>query len=98
MGTASDKQPYLVGYDYGTGGLWGVMLARSENEIAHLYPELAVVHDRPGWMSDEDHTRMCEHAYPSVTSTMEDGSKAADPEWLCVHPQLDEVMVRTDIE
>jgi hypothetical protein len=63
MGTASDKQPYLVGYDYGTGGLWGVMLARSENEIARLYPELAVVHDRPGWMSDEDHTRMCEHAY-----------------------------------
>jgi hypothetical protein len=37
-------------------------------------------------------------AHPSVTSTMEDGSKAADPEWLCVHPQLDEVMVRTDIE
>jgi hypothetical protein len=63
MGTASDKQPYLVGYDYGTGGLWGVMLARSENEIVHLYPELAVVHDRPGWMSDEDHTRMCKHAY-----------------------------------
>jgi hypothetical protein len=36
MGTAGDKRPYLVGYDYGTGGLWGVMLARSEEEIARL--------------------------------------------------------------
>ena len=63
MSTAGQKQPYLMGYDYGTGGLKGVMLARSEEEIARLYPEVVVVHDRPGWMSDEDYAWKREHAY-----------------------------------
>lgn len=63
MDMTGEKQPYLVVYDYGMGGLWGVMLARSEEEIARLYPELVVVHDRPRWMSDERYARICERQY-----------------------------------
>ena len=39
------------------------MLARSEEEIARVYPEPVVVYDRPRWMSDELHARICEHEY-----------------------------------
>lgn len=56
---ASAKQVFLVAYDYGSGGLWGAVLARSEADIRRLYPELTIVHERPRWMSDEDHARIC---------------------------------------
>jgi hypothetical protein len=46
------KKRYLVVYDYGTGGLWGVIEARSETEILSEYPELKIV-SRPAWMSEE---------------------------------------------
>jgi hypothetical protein len=55
----SEKQLFLVAYDYGPGGLWGAMLARSEEEITCEYPELTIVHERPRWMSDEDYARIC---------------------------------------
>ena len=37
------------------------MRARSEAEIAGVYPELAIVADRPRWMSQENYARICEH-------------------------------------
>jgi hypothetical protein len=48
----------LIAYDYGMGGLWGVMLARSEDDIREKYPELVIVKERPVWMTDESHTRL----------------------------------------
>lgn len=36
---ADDKQRYLVCHDYGTGGLVGVLLARSENKLACACPD-----------------------------------------------------------
>lgn len=50
---SASKQPFLICYDYGTGGLWGIMLARSEEEILKQYPELLVIYDRPKWMDDD---------------------------------------------
>jgi hypothetical protein len=52
---SDEKQILLVCYDYGMGGLWGTFLARSEQEILDVYPELMVVRDRPRWMSDDDY-------------------------------------------
>ena len=49
------KQRYLVLHDYGMGGVWGVMAARSEQEIHQKYPQLKVVEARPGWMSEADY-------------------------------------------
>ena len=57
------KSEFLIAYDYGTGGLWGVMLARSAEEITTTFPELVVVHDRPRWMSEEDYDHLVEDLY-----------------------------------
>lgn len=35
---AGEKRHFLVAYDYGMGGLWGIMLAKSEDEIKAKYP------------------------------------------------------------
>lgn len=42
---------FLVGYDYGMGGLWAVVDANSEEEITSKYPELGIAHALPKWMS-----------------------------------------------
>jgi hypothetical protein len=47
-----NKIAFLVAYDYGMGGLWGIMTARSEDEIMDKYPELGIAHDRPAWMTE----------------------------------------------
>ncbi len=52
------KTEFLVAYDYGAGGLWGVMLARDEAEVLALYPELTIVRERPSWMTDEQLDRI----------------------------------------
>jgi hypothetical protein len=49
------KQRYLIVHDYGMGGVWGVMAARSEEEIRQKYPQLKVVEVRPSWMSKADY-------------------------------------------
>jgi hypothetical protein len=51
MAVSRDKNPYLVVYDYGTGGLWGLLRARSKDEIATKYPELSILDQRPDWMT-----------------------------------------------
>ena len=66
VSTAGEKQLYLVCYDYGPGGLWGVLLARSEEEIARVYPELVIAHDRPRWMSDDLYARICECEFHDI--------------------------------
>jgi hypothetical protein len=40
--------------DYGTGGVWAYVTARSADEIVSRFPELQIVYERPEWMSDED--------------------------------------------
>ncbi|WP_407709779.1 hypothetical protein ACJJV6_01655 [Arthrobacter nitrophenolicus] len=46
-----DKQRFLICYDYGVGGLWAFIYARSSEEILGKYPELYVASSgRDGWM------------------------------------------------
>lgn len=37
------KIEFLVSYDFGKSGMWGIMKARSVEEIRAKYPELEVV-------------------------------------------------------
>lgn len=46
------KKKFLVVYDYGQGGVWAYVLARSEDEVMNHFPELQVVHEPPDWMSE----------------------------------------------
>jgi len=52
------KTKHLVIYDYGQGGLWAFVLAESSAEIERRYPELKVVREIPGWMTDELRARL----------------------------------------
>jgi hypothetical protein len=49
------KKDFLVVYDYGMGGVWAFIKARTKEEITQKYPELIVYNDQelPAWMSDE---------------------------------------------
>jgi hypothetical protein len=52
------KTEYLVVFDYGMGGLWAVIRARSKEEIVEKYPFLAVVEDRPKGLTEESLNRI----------------------------------------
>lgn len=45
---------YIVGYDYGTGGLWALVVAGYPEEITARYPIVRVFTERPAWMTADD--------------------------------------------
>ena len=45
---------FLVCYDYGTGGLWGVLIAPSEAAIRVKYPDLIIADSLPKWMDEAE--------------------------------------------
>ena len=47
------RERFLVCYDYGQGGVWAFVHAKSADEIREKYPELLVASGREEWMSDE---------------------------------------------
>jgi hypothetical protein len=52
------KKRYLIVHDYGMGGVWGVMTARSGQEICQKYPGVKILEVRPAWMSDADYDKI----------------------------------------
>lgn len=48
-----DKQRFLICYDYGMGGLWAFIYARSSEEILEKYPELFIAKERSQWMDEK---------------------------------------------
>jgi hypothetical protein len=69
---------FLVVYDYGSGGVWGIAIASSEKEISQHFPDLQVVPDRPEWMDDEMVGRIRDESF----FVLDDPSTY--PEWLRV--------------
>ena len=58
----SVKQPILVVYDYGSGGVWAFVVAESAEEVEREFPELKVTWSRPSWMSAEEEERIAREA------------------------------------
>jgi hypothetical protein len=52
--TGPQKRPFLAVYDYGQGGVWVLLLAKSADEIATKYPELQIVDHAPPSISEEE--------------------------------------------
>ena len=52
----SSKRAFLAVYDYGMGGTWLKISARSREEIAERFPQLTVYPEgeRPEWMSEQE--------------------------------------------
>ena len=47
------KRRFLALHNYGTGGVWAFIDARTAEEIEVAYPELKVIQQRPAWMTDD---------------------------------------------
>lgn len=47
------KQKFLVVYDYGQGGIWAFVWARSEEEIHDRFRDLKVVESVPLWLTGD---------------------------------------------
>jgi hypothetical protein len=46
-------RPYLVCYDYGTGGLWWWITAPSPDDISSTYENVIVYEEPPSWWTEE---------------------------------------------
>lgn len=46
-----DMQAHLVAYEYGTGSVWGYVVASSRQEIIQKMPEVDIHEDPPAWMT-----------------------------------------------
>ncbi len=46
-------QPYLVCYDYSTGGVWWWITAASADDIMTKFREVTVFDEPPPWWNDE---------------------------------------------
>src|SRR2546423_424576 len=55
---AAMKRAFLVCYDYGQGGVWAFVKARSANEIEKSAPDLKVFNRRPRWMTSQHMARL----------------------------------------
>ena len=53
---SDERAEFLALYDYGTGGVWVKIRARSPEEIAARFPQLTVfaAGERPDWMTEAD--------------------------------------------
>ena len=52
------KKSFLCVDDYGQGGVWYLVLARSEEQVKEKLPFLKLVADRPAWMDDASYERL----------------------------------------
>ena len=48
------KTTFLVCYDYGHGGLWAYIKARTKEEITGRYPELTILEVSPKSLAEAD--------------------------------------------
>ena len=50
----TEKRRFLVVYDYGQGGVWAFVWARSAEEIRRTFRDLRVVESMPPWLTGEE--------------------------------------------
>ena len=54
----ANKRPYLACDDYGMGGIWIYLDARSPQEISDTYPELTVFEEPPPFLTTDQLERI----------------------------------------
>lgn len=55
-------EAHLVAYEYGSGTVWGYVVAKSAEDIVAELPEVEVHESAPNWMTDEDLEVIRRHA------------------------------------
>ena len=51
------RQRFLVVYDYGQGGVWAFIWARSADDIRQRFRDLEVVNTFPSWLAGDELAR-----------------------------------------
>jgi hypothetical protein len=69
--TQVSKTTFLAAHDYGMGGIWVLIDADSSEQIERLYPQLKVVHARPGWLNDEQMDKIRRHLHFDIDAPAE---------------------------
>ena len=54
------KHEFLILYDYGQGGVWAFVKARSQDQIKRRFPAFEIVEEPPEWMTLETLDRLRE--------------------------------------
>ena len=54
MTEPATKRRFLVVYDYGQGGVWAFVWARSQEELHEKFRDLTVVDAIPEWLSGDE--------------------------------------------
>ena len=49
------KKIFLAVYDYGQGGVWAIVKARSAPEVTNKYPELTIYEGRPPFINESNY-------------------------------------------
>jgi hypothetical protein len=70
------EREFLVVYDYGMGGVWGIARAASDVELRSTFPELNIVDEYPSWMTPEREQEMRKNGCFVV------GDTSSYPDWL----------------
>jgi hypothetical protein len=60
------KRLFLVSYDYGMGGVWAVIHARTVEEIQQKFPALSVTRERPPWMTEDEYRKILKDNYHDI--------------------------------
>jgi hypothetical protein len=47
-------ETYLVSYEYGSGTVWGYVVAASRHEVLAFIPEVDVWEDPPAWLTPRE--------------------------------------------
>lgn len=47
-------QAHLVAFEYGTGSVWGYVVAPSPTDIVDHMPEVDIYETPPAWMTNDD--------------------------------------------
>ena len=63
MSDEGTKVSYLVGFDYGMGGLWAFVRARSKQEILDRYPRVDVFDAVPDFVKPFEEELRCNSTY-----------------------------------
>jgi hypothetical protein len=66
------KRPFLAVNDYGMGGVWLYIDARSAQEIVSLYPELTVYEQQPAFLSQDELDEIKSHFHFDIDAPPRD--------------------------
>ena len=77
----SQKREFLAVYDYGMGGIWYVISARSIEEVQSHFPFFKVFEDPPKFISKDEYFRIRNESFQDIDLSESNQLSAIRDEW-----------------